>query len=69
MSEIVEIPKCNCDSHNNSVCDVCQIYIPEIERLKGKVKELKEKLAIKDDVICASKLIIEAYEKQEAQGE
>ena len=34
MSEITEIPKCNCDSHNNRVCDVCQIYIPEIDRLK-----------------------------------
>lgn len=41
----------------------------EIDRLKEEVKELKEKLAIKDDVICASRLVIEEYEKREVQGE
>lgn len=46
----------------------CEV-ISEIDRLNEEVKELKEKIAIKDDVICASKLIIEAYEKREVQGE
>lgn len=36
----------------------------EICRLKKEVKELKERIAIKDDVICASRLVIEEYKRK-----
>ena len=52
------------DCKHPTVIDGVKCLQCEIERLKEEIKQLKERLAIKDDVICASKLVIEAYERE-----
>ena len=37
--EQMSLPKCDCKE--NQVCDVCQIWIPEISRLKAELSEAK----------------------------
>lgn len=61
MGEITEIPKCNCDSHNNRVCDVCQIYIPEIDRLKTERDRYKEALEILSSIYFYGNFKPETY--------
>lgn len=64
MSEVIQATMDEIDNWCQEwVRDNVSAWLDELERLKEEVEGLKEKITIKDDVICASKLVIEEYKK------